>query len=256
MRKPETELKNKVDSLLLRYRDDMGPSIVQSISYVQIDPLGPLQEDGSIVEFETKTGQISGSFFQADLMAKQFYDNHFPNLAPVSLNIQDGLDLLSSSSVLRTTPIGTSSGLAHNALIIPAFAALNKIAIFVIDISGDISAGRLDIASALLKAQSYHLEICRIQNEFNADQARLTPREKDTLLCVVKGQSNSEIAKTLGLSLHTVTGYLRNIFLKMNATDRTSAAILAIHKGLLHDLKPSEARGQNQNMMEHQLSAG
>lgn len=255
MIKSETELKHQIDSLLLRYRADMGPAMVRSISYVQIDSLGQLQGDGSIVEFETKTGQISGLFFQADLIAKQFYDTHFPNLGPASSSIQEGLDLLTESDALKSVPIGTSLPLDHNALIIPAFAALNKIAIFIIDINGERTSNEIDLPSALLEAQKYHLDICRLQNEFFTEQASLTQREKETLLCVVKGQSNSEIAKTLGLSLHTVTGYLRNIFLKTHTTDRTSAAILAVHKGLLHDLRPNPAKTHTQNIMEQQLSA-
>lgn len=256
MTQSETELKNKIDSLLLCYREQINTSLIRSISYVQIDPLGRLQSNGNIVEFETKTGQINGLFFQADLIAKQFYDSHFPNLGPASLKTQEGLDLLSGSSLLRTSPIGTSLPLDHNALIIPAFAALNRVAIFVIDIKSDTSSNALDLTSVLLKAQKYHLDICRLQNEFNIAKVRLTPREKETLLCVVKGQSNSEIAKTLGLSLHTVTGYLRNIFLKMHTTDRTSAAISAVHKGLLHDLKLNGVRPQNQTLTAHELSVG
>jgi len=235
VKRSEIHLKDKADSFLSLFRQTIGETCIRSISYVQIDPLSRLYDPMNAVEFETKTGQINGLFFQADLIAKAYYKYYFPNLIPASFMTEPGIDMSSEDNNLQPIALKNAIPEGHNALIIPVFAALNRVAIFIIDLNENQPARDLSLASVLLNAQLCHLNISQAQNEINIEQTRLTQREKETLQCVVKGQSNSEIAATLGLSLHTVTGYLRNIFLKTHTTDRTSAAIFAVHKGLLSD---------------------
>jgi DNA-binding NarL/FixJ family response regulator len=54
---------------------------------------------------------------------------------------------------------------------------------------------------------------------------------------VANGKTNKEIANSLDLSEKTVKNHVRNIFHKLQAYDRTQAAILAIRKGLI-ELEP------------------
>ncbi len=61
----------------------------------------------------------------------------------------------------------------------------------------------------------------------------LTPREMDVLRLLVEGLTNQAIADTLILSPATVKGYLQAIFQKLNASDRTQAAVTAIRLGLV-----------------------
>lgn len=60
----------------------------------------------------------------------------------------------------------------------------------------------------------------------------LSPREIQIIKLVAKGLSNKEIAAQLYLSELTVKTHLRNIFKKLEITDRTSAAIIALRDGL------------------------
>jgi len=62
---------------------------------------------------------------------------------------------------------------------------------------------------------------------------RLTPRESEMVKYIAKGRSNPEIAEITGLSVHTVNGYLRGIYLKTSTKDRVSLSLFALHKGLL-----------------------
>jgi DNA-binding NarL/FixJ family response regulator len=50
---------------------------------------------------------------------------------------------------------------------------------------------------------------------------------------VALGQSNKDIARTLTVSEETVKGHLRNIFLKLDVTDRTQAVTVAIRRGII-----------------------
>jgi len=60
----------------------------------------------------------------------------------------------------------------------------------------------------------------------------LGARELDVLRLLASGLSNREIAKRLHLSEGTVRNYVSVIFVKLEVTDRTQAAIIAIRHGL------------------------
>lgn len=57
--------------------------------------------------------------------------------------------------------------------------------------------------------------------------ALLTGREREVLDLVAKGQTNKEIARTLGVSPATVKAHVERIIAKLGVTDRTQAAVLA-----------------------------
>jgi DNA-binding NarL/FixJ family response regulator len=60
----------------------------------------------------------------------------------------------------------------------------------------------------------------------------LTPRERDVLSLLARGDSNKRIAAALNLSIGTVKGYVSAIFEKLGVDDRTQAALLvAKHEG-------------------------
>ncbi|MCI0477843.1 MAG: response regulator transcription factor, partial [Anaerolineales bacterium] len=60
----------------------------------------------------------------------------------------------------------------------------------------------------------------------------LTERELAVLQHLANGKSNREIAETLFLSEGTVKNYVSTILGKLQANDRTHAAILALKRGL------------------------
>ena len=67
-----------------------------------------------------------------------------------------------------------------------------------------------------------------------ASQPPLTPREIQVMELVAKGDRNKEIAFTLGISEETVQVHLKNIFAKLNVTDRTAALNVAVRRGFVH----------------------
>ncbi len=67
----------------------------------------------------------------------------------------------------------------------------------------------------------------------NFGQEELTPSEQIILRMIVSGKANKEIAFDLGVSANTVKTHIKNIFDKLNVSDRTSAATLAIKRGLV-----------------------
>jgi NarL family two-component system response regulator LiaR len=63
----------------------------------------------------------------------------------------------------------------------------------------------------------------------------LTSRERDILNAIVRGDSNREIAQSLGLSEKTVKNYVSDILSKLHVRDRTEAAVYALQMGLVSE---------------------
>ncbi len=57
---------------------------------------------------------------------------------------------------------------------------------------------------------------------------RLTGRERDVLYGIARGQSNREIATTLGIGLGTVKAHVKRLFLKLGVHDRARAPLVAV----------------------------
>ncbi|MCK5285416.1 MAG: response regulator transcription factor [Alphaproteobacteria bacterium] len=66
----------------------------------------------------------------------------------------------------------------------------------------------------------------------NAKNIKLTPRELEVLSYLAKGESNKEIANALGLQVVTVKLHVRGICQKLEAKNRTQAALKAREFGL------------------------
>jgi DNA-binding NarL/FixJ family response regulator len=61
----------------------------------------------------------------------------------------------------------------------------------------------------------------------------LTDREIDVLRLLGRGLRVSEAARVLGLTPHTVAGYVKNVYRKLNISSRAEAVIEALRRGLV-----------------------
>lgn len=61
----------------------------------------------------------------------------------------------------------------------------------------------------------------------------LTAREAQVLRHIALGLSNKEIAKSLCISIETVKEHVQHVLRKINAADRTDAAVRAIKSGIM-----------------------
>lgn len=88
---------------------------------------------------------------------------------------------------------------------------------------------------------SYRSEVPPHKNGFapssstseHSDYSQLTPRERDVLEFLAKGASNKEIARELDLQVVTIKLHVRGICKKLNAKNRTQAALKAREIGLV-----------------------
>ena len=61
----------------------------------------------------------------------------------------------------------------------------------------------------------------------------LSERERDVLTLVARGETNGEIGQQLFIATDTVKTHLRNLSAKLQARDRTHAAVLGLRLGLI-----------------------
>ena len=64
--------------------------------------------------------------------------------------------------------------------------------------------------------------------------SELSAREREILELIVKGKSNKEIADALGITEGTVKWHVNLILSRLSVSDRTQAAVAALHRGIVH----------------------
>jgi DNA-binding NarL/FixJ family response regulator len=86
-----------------------------------------------------------------------------------------------------------------------------------------VSAGGKHVPAAIAQRLVGHMQ----------DDA-ISEREVQVLSLVALGKRNKEIAADLSIAEDTVKMHVRNIFSKLNVTDRTEAVTVALRRGIIH----------------------
>lgn len=73
----------------------------------------------------------------------------------------------------------------------------------------------------------------RLSRSFSRKLTGVTERERETLLLIASGLSNSDIAAHLTLSQATVKSHISRLLAKLNARDRAQLVIIAYETGLV-----------------------
>ncbi|MFP4313939.1 MAG: response regulator [Alphaproteobacteria bacterium] len=94
-----------------------------------------------------------------------------------------------------------------------------------------LGGSSLEVMPAYYKDKSV-----KIKTQKTTADITLTPREKDVLGYLMKGASNKEIANDLNLQVVTVKLHIRGICRKLEANNRTQAALKAKELRLLSDV--------------------
>jgi len=71
----------------------------------------------------------------------------------------------------------------------------------------------------------------RLIDRMNAPS--ITARETSVLELVARGMTNREIGAALSMAEETVKAHLKHVFTKLDVSDRTEAALIAVQRGLI-----------------------
>ena len=127
------------------------------------------------------------------------------------------------SKILILTTFGTSNGI-NNALEAGAMGAVIKNCDFseLADAIRAVASGKRYVAAD-------------VERILVADPpvAALSPRQTEILQSIVRGLSNPDIAKQLGISVDMVKEHVESLFQKIGAANRTEAVAIAFRKHLL-----------------------
>lgn len=152
------------------------------------------------------------------IKATQTIKGEMPNVAIVILTIYDD-----DASVFEAIKAGAIGYILKDSPIDNALAAVR---------AAHKGEGMMHpaVAARVMK------EFARVQNERATDMkvfADLTDREREILKLVALAKSNKEIAEELFISEKTVKNHISNILFKLQANDRTEAALYAAKHGLV-----------------------
>lgn len=97
-------------------------------------------------------------------------------------------------------------------------------------VSGD---GLLDSARLSSVVRQLGTETPEPTSALLGDVNELTAREKEVLALVAEGLTNQQIAEVLGVAPSTIKSHVQNVILKLGASDRTQAAVMAVKAKLV-----------------------
>jgi len=173
--------------------------------------------------------------------AVKLAEEYIPNVVLMDL-IMPGMDGVEATRQIKNisprTQIVVLTSYHEDEHIFPALQA-GALSYILKDVKMDELAEAIRKA-ALGEAVLHPHVAARVIQEINGDKndefnphTDLTSREMEILKLIADGLSNSEIAKQLVISMHTVKGHVSNILSKLHLADRTQAAVYAWQKGVV-----------------------
>jgi DNA-binding NarL/FixJ family response regulator len=164
--------------------------------------------------------------------AIQQFRAHHPDVTLMDLQMPEmnGLDAIiairgefpEARVIVLTTYVGDAQVLRALKAGARAYLLKNSLHKELLETIRSVHAGK----RALSTEVSYQLA------EHVAEDA-LTPAEVRVLRLIAQGNANKEIATQLSVSEETVKGQVRNILSKLDANDRTHAAMIGLKRGII-----------------------
>ena len=96
-----------------------------------------------------------------------------------------------------------------------------------------VAAGDALLAPSLTRRLLEQFSGPRTRPAAEAQLAELTPREREVLVALARGNSNAELAETLVVSEGTVKTHVSSVLGKLGVRDRVQAVIFAYESGLV-----------------------
>lgn len=165
-------------------------------------------------------GQYIGCIIGGQILTEQPDENHFRQVAKE-------LDIDEEEYVAEINNINVLSAEQVKAVTDLLFLVSNSIAAFT---HANSELRKLGINYKIPRNAT--LEEWFFSNYGNVKRP-ISSREYEVLKLLVKGKNNSEIAKELFISVHTVKAHVSSILEKFAVDDRVQVAVIAVREGLV-----------------------
>lgn len=207
---------------------------IADIAYLANPPVGTDDDVASTSHYICVEGPLASSRSIQNVekishLIRQFSILCFsrPTFTPISL--------FNTETVLLSEAVSTL-GLKNQReyYLFPAYGPCSQNAYFLFSL-GTSNSNKpivpLDILSLFL--QTVHMRTLELDQTKAKPFVSMTSREYDVIMGLVRGKTNKDIARALNISTHTVNGYIRNIYLKLECNDKTSVVLKAIANNLV-----------------------
>jgi DNA-binding NarL/FixJ family response regulator len=164
--------------------------------------------------------------------------NAAPDIALIDLGLPDGSGVELIAELNRNSPrtlCVVASIYDDNQHLFPALRAGAQGYLLkdqplpqIIDLLKGIAEGRPPLSPAIARKLLGHF-----QPSPQPEYEHLTEREHEVLRLIAKGMTLPETARLLGISPHTISGYVKNIYRKLNVSSRAEAALTARNLGIV-----------------------
>lgn len=162
-----------------------------------------------------------------------------PDVAVVDIGLP-GMDGIALTQAIRRDATGTRVVVvtmldSHETVLAALAAGADAYVVKSADPSEIVDAVRAAAAGgAYFDPRIAHVVLSRFTDkDAPAHDSPLTPRETEVLRLISDGVGNVEIGERLYIGLGTVKGHVRDILEKLQAADRTQAAVTALRKGFI-----------------------
>jgi DNA-binding NarL/FixJ family response regulator len=181
------------------------------------------------------TMHCTGSLAEARAWLKA---NPSPELALIDLGLPDGSGVELIAELNRAAPqtlCVVASIFDDNQHLFPALRAgaqgyllKDQPQAQIIELLKGVAEGRPPLSPQVARKMLGYF-----QPDPRHSQTPLTDRETEVLRYIAKGMTLAETARLLGLSPHTISGYVKDIYRKLNVSSRAEAALSAQQMGLV-----------------------
>lgn len=166
------------------------------------------------------------------------YSHPAPDLALIDLGLPDGSGVELIAELNRASPqtlCVVASIFDDDKHLFPALRAgaqgyllKDQAQAQIIELLKGIADGRPPLSPSVARKMLGYF-----QPPLQAEYLPLTQRENEVLRCIAKGLTLPESAKLMGISSNTVSGYVKEIYRKLNVSSRAEAAITAQKMGII-----------------------
>jgi DNA-binding NarL/FixJ family response regulator len=199
----------------------LSEALTQSFPGIQIDTAFTLQEARERLGHSPAKGQSA-----------------MPDIALIDLGLPDGSGVELIEFIQRRSPttLCIVASIYHDdGHIFPALRAGARgyllkdqpVAAIVSALTG-IAGGQPPLSPALARRMLSYFQPAQ-----SLPDPCLTERETEVLRLIAKGMTQAETARLLAISQHTVSGYVKELYRKLNVNSRAEAALLARDMGLV-----------------------